>query len=58
MQGRKEGGIDAISIMPTEALLKIVDPFLGGANSRLDFCKVPHAMGLYQPVEPAFRRRI
>jgi hypothetical protein len=44
MQGRKEGGIDSIPIMPPEALLKIVDPLLGGADGALEFCKVPHTM--------------
>lgn len=44
MQGRKEGGIDPIAIMPPEALLKIVDPFLGGADGSLEFYKVPHTI--------------
>src|SRR5260370_23994647 len=44
MQGRNEGGIDPIPIMPPEALLKILDPFLGRADGSLEFCKVPHTM--------------
>jgi hypothetical protein len=44
MQGGKEGRVDPVPIVPPEALLKIVDPLLGGADGPLEFCKVPHAL--------------
>jgi hypothetical protein len=42
MQGGEKSGIDPLPIMPPETLLEIVDPFLGGADGPLEFCKVPH----------------